>query len=75
MRELHASAGYPPSTFMADAIKTYQPYVSNLLSGRRMPPWPVVRALGALLAELSNVKFEPIERALRAMYTEPPATD
>lgn len=74
LRTLHAAAGKPPSTFMAEAINTHQPYVSNLLSGRRMPTWNVVRALGTLLAELAGADAALIESTLYDMYTAPPPT-
>lgn len=69
LRELHVAAGYPSSTFLADALRVTPPSVCSALNGRRMPSWQLVSNLGRLLSQLSGSDPDVVVRALYDTYT------
>lgn len=68
LRELHEAADRPHATKLGPRIGVSYTAVSQLLSGRRMPSWRVVRALGAVLAAQAGGDVAAVEAALRRMY-------
>lgn len=68
LRELHVAAGYPAATTLADALGVANTTVSSVLSGRRLPSWTLIEALGRELAIAAGADRVAVDDALRNMY-------